>query len=91
MGNVQLTPEELEAMLDRAAKRGARAALQEMGLHDEDAARDLEDVRQLLSSWRETRRAVWSTVVRIVTTAILAFIAGAVWLAIKGNIVGNGQ
>ena len=89
MGNVILTPEELEALLDRAAKRGARAALEELGLHDETAAKDIEDIRELLASWRETRKAVWSTVVKIVTTGLLMFIAGAVWLSLKNNITGQ--
>lgn len=89
MGNVTLTPEELETLLDRAAKKGARAALEELGLHDDSAAKDIEDIRELLASWRETRKAVWSTVVKIATTGILLFIAGAVWLSVKSNISGQ--
>ena len=89
MGNVTLTPEELEALLDRSAKKGAKAALEELGLHDETAAKDIEDIRELLASWRETRKAIWSTVVKIATTGILMFIAGAVWLSIKDNISGQ--
>ena len=89
MGNVTLTPEELEALLDRAAQKGARAALEELGLHDDSAAKDIEDIRELLASWRETRKAVWSTVVKIATTGILMFIAGAVWLSVKSNISGQ--
>ena len=85
MGNVVLTPEELEAMLDRAAKRGARAALEELGLHDEYAEKDLNELRSLLVSWRDTKKAVWSTVVRVVTTALLFFIAGAVGFYVKNN------
>jgi len=89
MGNVTLTPEELEALIDRSAKKGARAALEELGLHDDSAAKDIEDIRELLASWRETRKAVWSTVVKIATTGILLFIAGAVWLSVKSNISGQ--
>ena len=89
MGNVTLTPEELEALLDRSAKNGARAALEELGLQDDSAAKDIEDIRELLASWRETRKAVWSTVVKIATTGILLFIAGAVWLSVKSNISGQ--
>jgi hypothetical protein len=89
MGNVTLTPEELETLLDRAAKKGARAALEELGLQDDSAAKDIEDIRELLASWRETRKAVWSTVVKIATTGILLFIAGAVWLSVKSNISGQ--
>jgi 2-iminoacetate synthase ThiH len=89
MGNVQMTPEELEAMLDRAARKGARAALQELGLHDENAPKDLDELRGLLSAWRETRSTMWQTVVRLATGGVLLFIAGAVWLSVKDNITGQ--
>ena len=85
MGNVVLTPEELEAMLDRAAKRGARAALEELGLHDEQAEKDLNELRGLLVSWRDTKRAMWVTIVKVATTATLLFIAGAVGFYVKNN------
>jgi 2-iminoacetate synthase ThiH len=86
MGNVQLTPEELEAMLDRAAKKGARAALEELGLHDENAPKDLDELRGLLSAWRETRTTMWQTIVRIVTGGVLMFIAAAVWMSVKDKV-----
>ncbi len=85
----KLTEEQFELMLDRAAKRGARAALEEIGLHDKSAGKDIEDLRELLSSWRETRKAVWDTVVRIATCSLLLFIAGAVWMSFKNNITGE--
>lgn len=85
MGNVQLTPEEFEAMLDRAAKKGAKAALEELGLHDEQAEKDLDELRSLLASWRDTKKAMWSTVVKVVTTAVLVFIAGAVGFYVRNN------
>jgi hypothetical protein len=81
-----MTPEEFEAMLDRAAKRGARAALEELGLHDQNAEKDLEELRSLLSSWRDTKKAMWSTIVKVVTTAVLFFIAGAVAFYVRNNI-----
>lgn len=86
MGNVNMTPEEFEAMLDRAAKKGARAALEELGLHDQNAEKDLEEIRNLLSSWRDTKKAIWSTVVKVVTIAVLTFIAGAVGFYVKNNV-----
>ena len=85
MGNVQITPEELEAMLDRAAKRGARAALEELGLHDEYAGKDLEELRSLLSSWRDTKKAMWATIVKVVTTGVLLFMAAAVTMYVSSN------
>lgn len=83
MSEVKLSPEELEAMLDRAAKRGATEALRSIGLLDEDAHRDIAEMRSLLEAWRDTRKSVWSTVTRIVTAAVLTFIAGAVWMTLN--------
>jgi hypothetical protein len=80
MSEVKLTPDELEAMLDRAAKRGAKEALASIGLLDENAHRDISDMRSLLDAWRETRRGVWTTFIKVSTTALLMFIAGAVWM-----------
>jgi 2-iminoacetate synthase ThiH len=84
MSNISLTPEELEAMLDRAARRGAKQALSAIGLHDESAAKDINEMRDLLDVWRDTRRGIWSTLVKVTTLAIITFIAGAVWMQL-GN------
>ena len=77
-----ITPEELEDMLDRAAKRGAKAALREVGLHDDDARKDIQEMRSLLEAWRDTRRGVWSTVVKMSTVAVITFIAASLWMQI---------
>ena len=84
MADINLTPDELESMLDRAAKRGARQALSSIGLHDATAAKDINEMRDLLDVWRDTRKGIWSTVVKVTTIAILTFIAGAVWMQL-GN------
>lgn len=83
MSEVKLSPEELEAMLDRAAKRGATEALRSIGLLDEDAHRDIAEMRSLLEAWRDTRKSVWSTFIRIATATVLTFIAGAVWMTLN--------
>ena len=80
MSDSKLTSEELEAMLDRAAKRGAAAALRELGLQDDDAASDLREMRSLLDAWRLTKKSIWSTTVKMGTVAVLTFIATAVWM-----------
>ena len=79
-----LTPEELEAMLDRAARRGAKEALRSIGLHDENATGDIRELRNLLDTYRETRKGVWSTIVKFLTIAVLTFIATSVWMEV-GN------
>ena len=80
MSEVKLSPEELEAMLDRAARRGAKEALTSIGLLDADAHRDITEMRSLLEAWRDTRKSIWSTITKLVTVAVLTFIAGAVWM-----------
>ena len=82
--SINLTPEELEAMLDRAARRGAREALKSLGLQDDDAHKDLHEMRTLLEAYRDTKKSIWNTVVRISTVALLSFIAASVWMQI-GN------
>ena len=80
MADVKLTAEEVEDMLDRAARRGAKEALRSIGLLDEDAQKDIIEIRGLLEAWRDTRRSIWSTVVKLATVGTLTFIAGAVWM-----------
>ena len=80
MSDIKLTPDDLEEMLDNAARRGAKEALRSIGLLDDDAARDIIEMRSLVEAWRDTRRSVWSTVVKLATVALLTFIAGAVWM-----------
>ena len=80
MNDIKLTLEEIEVMLDKAASRGAKEALRSIGLLDDDAARDIIEMRSLLEAWRDTRKSVWSTIVKVTTVALLTFIAGAVWM-----------
>ena len=80
MSDIKLTPEDLEEMLDNAARRGAKEALRSIGLLDDDAPKDIIEMRSLLEAWRDTRKSVWSTIVKVTTVALLTFIAGAVWM-----------
>tara|TARA_R110002096_G_scaffold182480_2_gene360176 strand:+ start:684 stop:938 length:255 start_codon:yes stop_codon:yes gene_type:complete len=83
MSNINLTPDELEAMLDRAARRGAKEALRSIGLLDGDAHRDITEMRSLIEAWRDTRKAFWTTAIKVSTVAVLTFIAGAVWMTVN--------
>lgn len=82
--SINLTPEELEDMLDRAARRGACEALKSLGLHTDDAQNDFYEMRSLLEAYRDTKKSIWNTIVRISTVALLSFIAASVWMQI-GN------
>jgi len=84
MSEIKLTTEELEDMLDRSAKRGAKLVLRELGLQDETAAVDIREIRSLLDTWRQTRLSIWNTFIKITTIAVFTFIGAAIWMKI-GN------
>jgi hypothetical protein len=84
VSEIKLTTEELEEMLDRSAKRGAKLVLRELGLQDETAAVDIREIRSLLDTWRQTRLSIWNTFVKITTIAVFTFIGAAIWMKL-GN------
>ena len=86
-GHVVMPEEEFEQLLELSAELGAKRALADVGLVDEEAASDIRDLRSLLGAVRIAKRTAWQTVVRLITTGlILALIAG---LAIKLKLFGG--
>jgi 2-iminoacetate synthase ThiH len=79
-----MSPEVIEQMIARAAKQGAREALESIGLHDENAGDDMKELRNLLDAWRSTKKTVWSQVVKAMTMAVLGAIAAGAFLQFKG-------
>ena len=68
---------ELEALIQRAAEAGAKKALRDVGLQDDDAVHDMREIRDLLDSWRSVKRTAGKTFIQIITTLILgAILAG---------------
>lgn len=69
----------LRALVEEASQSGAARALGALGLDDARARRDMDDLRELLSAWRDAKRsarqAVVSWVVRILLAALLIGLA----------------
>jgi hypothetical protein len=69
----------LRALVEESSQAGARRALGELGLDDARARRDMDELRELLSAWRDAkttaRRAVVSWVVRIALALLLIGLA----------------
>ncbi len=87
-GFVRMPDTEFEAMLTRAAQKGARQALNDVGLDGETAALDIRDLRSLLDCVRFVRRTAVQTTVHLITTGlILAMLAG---VALKLKLFGAG-
>jgi 2-iminoacetate synthase ThiH len=78
-----MSPEVIEQMIARAAQQGAKAALESIGLHDENAGQDMKELRNLLDAWRSTKKTVWSQVVKAMTMAVLGAIAAGAFLQLK--------
>ncbi len=75
---------EFETLLEQAACRGARKALIEVGLADEDAANDIRTLRDLAGSIKIMQRTFLQTLVRWVTVGLLALLVAGV--ASKGGL-----
>ncbi len=75
-----MTEQEIEILIDRAAKEGAKQALKDIGLTDQEAYSDVKELRSLLQTWRETKRTVGQTIARMLTTALLTALAAGVWM-----------
>ena len=84
--NIDLDNDELKALLRQAAKEGARQALSEVGLDGEDAQEDIKELRNLIDSWRSAKKTMGQTVLKIVTSSVLIFIALAVFMKLGINI-----
>ena len=74
----------MRAVIEEASEAGAERALAALGLTDEHARRDMDELRELLRAWRDAKRTAWQAAlrwaVRIVLAALVAAIAVKVGL-----------
>lgn len=70
---------ELRAMLDKAAEDGAKKALAAIGLHDEDAAADVRDLRQVMTDWRAMKRGILTSLGNVFVMGLIALIGTGLW------------
>jgi hypothetical protein len=74
-----MTKLELEQLVERSARRGAKEALASIGLHDETAGKDIHDLRQLIDSWRDVKKSVVNTFVKWLVLVILGILSVGAW------------
>jgi len=65
-GEFIVTKCELELMLEQASKEGAKKALTELGLHDENAPTDIRDLRELLRAFRMAKKDSFRILVKCI-------------------------
>lgn len=69
---------EFESLLEQAACRGARKALHEVGLNDENAAEDVRDLRDLLGAMRTAKKEAFRAFIRWLTLGFLVLLLAGV-------------
>lgn len=74
---------QIEAMLERAARKGAKEALESIGLHDDGAVHDVQELRNLLDAWRGAKKTVWKTITQALTMAFLGALAAGTFMQLK--------
>jgi len=80
-----VTEEEMALMIERAAEAGAKKALRDVGLSDEDANSDVKELRNLLDTWRITKRTAVKTIVQAVTYLFLGALITGAYLNFNGK------
>ena len=62
----------LRGLVEEASEVGADRALSALGLRDENARRDMDELRELLRAWCDAKKSAWNAVV---TWAVRIFLA----------------
>lgn len=78
-----VSDDELKSMLREAAEWGAKRALADIGLHDDEAGDDVKELRGLLESWRDAKRTAFKTTISWITKGFLILIIGGVWFYVN--------
>ncbi len=75
----------LRALIEEASEVGAERALAALGLRDEHARRDMDELRELLRAWRDAKKSALSAVVSwIVRIGLALLVAG---IAVKVGLL----
>ena len=64
----------MRALVEESSQAGARRALGALGLDDQKARRDMDELRELLSAWRDAKRSAWRAVVNWFVRIALALL-----------------
>ena len=77
----------LRALVEEASGAGAERALAALGLKDENARRDMDDLRELLRAWRDAKRSAWKAIVAWTVRILLALLVAG--MAVKLGWIGR--
>lgn len=75
-----------KAIIEEASETGAQRALARLGLDDPSASKDMAELRELLSAWRDAKRSARKAVIGWVVRMGLALLL--IGLAVKLGLPG---
>lgn len=76
----------LRAIIEEASQAGAARALASLGLDDSHAAKDMAELRELLSAWRDAKKSARTAVIGWIVRGCLALLL--IGLAVKLGLAG---
>ncbi len=84
-----LSSETIYHLVEQASEEGAARVLMQLGLSDDHASSDISELRDLLDSWRDTKRTARQSIIRWFMR--LCFSALMLGLAVKFKLLQLGQ
>lgn len=76
----------LHGVIAEASEQGAARALARLGLADDTASKDMAELRELLSAWRDAKRSATKAAVGWLVRVVLALVL--IGLAVKLGLTG---
>lgn len=76
----------IRALIEEASEIGAGRALERLGLADHGAEGDVRELRELLSAWRDAKKAARGAVIGWVVRIVMALVL--LGIAVKTGLVG---
>ena len=64
----------LRALIEEASELGAARALARLGLGDDKASGDIDELRELLSAWRDAKASAWKAAVDWLVRGVFALL-----------------
>ena len=64
----------LRAIVEESSEVGAARALARLGLGDKRAQDDIDELRELLSAWRQAKASAWKAAVEWLVRGVLALL-----------------
>ena len=64
----------LRAIVEEASELGAKRVLDRLGLSDARAQDDIDELREMLSAWRDAKASAWKAAVEWLVRGVLALL-----------------